>query len=227
MSLRHARSFLWLAVLILSTALLPMTSQAETVYSDLGSSPVYDANHGYVLSTPTSTEGITQYVAMPFTPAADYDLTQIDLAIEWVSGVNSFTLDLVTADPSNHGFPTGSVLDSWTVVNMPTFNTCCSLDTVTYAGAPILLQENVTYWLRVEVSDDTYAVWDLNNTGATHPFAAYNGITWKNDSGSYGDGAFDVLGNPPALPEPSAAALLGTALTALLGFFRIGLRKAN
>ncbi len=220
---RPARTFLRGAVLLLSVAVLPLTSKASTltIYSNFNSNPsnLYNSGVGWAELGGTPLAFIS---AMAFTPAASYDLTQIDLAMVYVSGTNSFTLNLETG---NGGVPSNTILQSWTVDDMPTSGSCCGVDTVTSPG--IHLTGGDPYWLVVQVPHNTGATWNWNNTGATGTVASSlnSGSTWQSLGGTLG--AFDVLGNKAAVPEPSVAVLLGTALAASLVFLPFGLRRAS
>jgi len=214
-----------LAALLVSVAAVPLTSRAGSIiYSNLNSDPanVYNCCTGYTVSGPTS--GVGSIIsAMAFTPGANYDLSQIDLAMSYVSGTNSFTLELVN---DNSGQPGSTVLESWTINSMPGLGTCCGLDTVTSTG--VLLQGGVQYWLEAVPPSDLFGAWNWNNTGATGTFAQSldNGATWNRFNNT--NGAFDVLGNvPTATPEPSAAMLLGTALASMLVLFHLGSRRSG
>src|SRR5271157_12173 len=216
---RPARTFLCGAALLLSVAALPLTSKASTltIYSNFNSNPsnLYNSNVGWA---ELGGNPLAYISAMAFTPGASYDLTQIDLAMLYAYGTNSFTLDLETG---NGGVPSNTILQSWTVNNMPASGSCCGVDTVTSPG--IHLTGGDPYWLVVQVpSHNTRAAWNWNNTGAKGNVASSQngGSTWQSVGGTLG--AFDVLGHKPAVPEPSVAALLGTALAAFLVFFPLG-----
>jgi len=216
-----ARTLLWVAVLLLSVAALPLTSKASsvTIYSNFNSDPsnLYGST-GWAELGPNIGD-LSQIMA--FTPSKSYDLTQIDLAMGWISGTNSFTLDLET---DNAGQPSGTVLGSWTINTMPpAFPACCAVDTVTSPG--IFLQGGDQYWLVAAFPGDTFALWMQNNIGASGNGAlSYEGSIWY-PSVYNPNGAFDVLGNPT--PEPSAAVLLGTALAAFLVLFHFGSRRCG
>jgi hypothetical protein len=131
--------------------------------------------------------------AMAFTPGANYDLSQIDLAMTYILGTNSFTLDLVG---DYGGRPGSTILESWTVSNAPPYRTCCIIDTVTSTSG-LLLQSGYEYWLEaVPGSDsDTREAWNYNSIGATGLIAQseYGDNDWF--TFNFRNGAFDVLGN--------------------------------
>jgi len=206
-------------MLLLSVAVLPLTSKASTltIYSNFNSNPgnLYNSSVGWAELGGTP---LTNISAMAFTPAASYDLTQIDLAIVYTAGTNTFTLDLETG---KGGIPSNTILQSWTVNNMPASGSCCGIDTVTSSG--IHLAGGIPYWLVIQVPNPTGAIWNWNNTGAMGSVASSQnrGSTWQPLGGTLG--AFDVWGKKAALPEPSVAELLGTAFAALLVFLPFGL----
>jgi hypothetical protein len=206
-------------VFLLSVAVLPLTSKASTItiYSNFNSNPgnLYNPSVGWA---ELGGEPLADISAMAFTPAASYDLTQIDLAMVYTSGTNSFTLDLETG---NGGIPSNTILQAWTVNNMPSSGSCCGVDTVTSPG--IHLTGGDPYWLVVKVPNSADATWNWNNIGAKGSAASSQngGSTWQSLGGTLG--AFDVLGKKAAVPEPSVPALLVTALAAFLVFLPFGL----
>jgi hypothetical protein len=208
------------AAFLVSVAAAPLTSRASSiVYSNLNSNPsdVYNCCNASVEISPPLSETLA---AMSFTPGANYDLNQIDLAIQYFLGTNGFTLNLVN---DHNGLPGSTVIESWAVTSLPGGGTCCILDSVTSTG--VLLEGGAQYWLEVLPFSDSFLAWNLNNTGAlgTNALSRDNGKTWS--PFDYYTGAFDVLGNP--VPEPSAAMLLGTALVAMLVLFHFGSRRSG
>ena len=224
---RFTRTLLCLAALLVSVTAAPLSSRAASIiYSDLNSDPanVYSSGVGYTVSGSSTQIGLV-ISALPFTPGANYDLSQIDVALGYVSGTNSFMLSLVN---DNGGRPGTTVLDSWTVSTTANLGTCCALDTVTPNGTDVLLG-GVQYWLvAAPGAADSWAGWNWNTTGARGTVAqSTDGISW----GLFPNttlGAFDVLGNSvTATPEPSTAKLLGTALAAMLVLVHFGSRRSS
>lgn len=119
-----------------------------------------------------------QWVAMPFTPSFDAQVTQISVAVEHNEGSpNSFVLSL-TAD--NGGRVPGKVIRSWIVSHAPKFRTCCTLDTVSDIKPPIV-NKGTQYWLVAETDgneEGTRMEWDLSPQAIEGNFALNNGKGW-------------------------------------------------
>ena len=109
----------------------------------------------------------------------------------------------------------GSVLESFTLSNIPTSPTVETLTSILHPT----LSKGAFYWIAVfpggsDTLGDTYA----NNTGDIgNDFSNNGGLSWGSDIGP--SDAFDILGNPvPAVPVPSAALLLASGLCGLVMF---------
>jgi hypothetical protein len=156
--------------------------------------------------------------AMPFTVGANgnYNLTQIILALGWNDGQDNFTVAL-NADSSG---PYGSLLETWNVTTAPLWSgsgDSYTPDTLISSGG-VVLDAGQTYWISITADgSDTTGVWNLNQ-------ADTSGTVWSGNQ--YGTsihtgttGAFEVLGDPVAAPEPGSMTLLGLGL-GVLGIFR-------
>jgi len=187
-------------------------SFADTVvYNNLGTpGNVYDCCTGLTAAGATSTPGTT-YSAFSFTPSTTVDFTQLTMGLSSVSGANAVTVELL-GDASGPG----SVLDSWNVINLPTFGTCCTLQDL--SGNGIALNSGTTYWLAVLPGNSgTWAVWNENTVGAMGAQYLNQGSGFIN-VGSQTVGAFEVEGSaivPSAVPEPGSVVLLSTGLLGL------------
>jgi hypothetical protein len=178
------------------------TAGAATIYNNFGPGDAY-CGCGYAVSGSTSGSGFFQE-ANAFTPSGTFTLTQIDVAIDVVSGTNSASL---TLNSDSGGLP-GAVLETWSLPSLPGFPTCCTVETVTPSGSPIVLTSGTQYWLVASpIASDTFAAWMVNSTSASGPRATNQGSGFSSD-GVSALGAFDVLGTP-GVPEPST--LLFTA----------------
>lgn len=202
------------AVLVILMGWVPARADS-IIYSNLGSGgTVYQETSAYSVNG-VSTPPI--YTAMAFTPSANYDLSQIDLALGNISGTNSAIVTILT-DSSD---APGTVLDTWDLTGLPAFGTTSTtLQTLTPGSsttpsAVIALNAGVQYWIEVAPgTSSTYDAWNFNSTGATGP-------TWQSTTGpttTETNGAFDVLGNSvtATAPEPSTWLLLGIGLLGLL-----------
>ena len=183
------------------------TAGAATIYNNFGPGNDYSTGIGWTVSGSTSLPG-SSTAGMAFTPSGSFTLTQIDVAINLVSGTNSASL---TLNSDSSGAP-GAVLATWSLSSLPAIGACCTVETVTPSGS-IVLSSGTQYWLVASViASDTWEAWMLNTTGAT-------GFKWQTGLGTSADetlGAFDVLGTPgAAVPEPSTVLLSAGGLALL------------
>jgi hypothetical protein len=176
------------------------TARAATIYNNFNSGNGYSTTTGWTVSGSTSTPG-SFTAAMAFTPSGTFTLSQIDVAINLISGTNSASLTL----NSDSGGAPGGVLETWSLSSLPAFGACCTVETVTPVGS-IVLTSGTQYWIVASaIASDTWAGWMLNTTSAT-------GFEWSNGTTTGGQtlGAFDVLGDP--VPEPSSVLLTAGGL---------------
>jgi len=164
----------------------------KTIYSNLGTgTDVYYCCEGWTLSGSGGEVGGSDWIAMPFTPTKAATLEQIDLGIGYVTGTNQIVITL-TKDKS--GLP-GASIHSWTVKNMPTFGTCCTLDTIKYKKG-IKVAKGKQYWITATTNAkdyDLWGAWNFTYNDATGTFAYQSGGGgWKTEDSYLG--AFDVLG---------------------------------
>jgi uncharacterized protein (TIGR03437 family) len=163
----------------------------DHIFSDLSAS----SNEGGYCISGSATAGcgpmVTRWIASPFTPNGNFSLTQIRLALGWISGTNGAVIDLVN---SNAGVPGTAVLQSWTVAQLPPSGPS-TLTTLT-PTSPILLKNGVEYWLIVKgAASDTLDFWSGNASGLTGTLLSLDqGASWNN--GTLNLSAFDVLGKP-------------------------------
>jgi hypothetical protein len=151
--------------------------------------------------------GFFQSAANPFTSSGNYQLSQIDLALSFLSGTNSAT---VTLNSDSSGLP-GAVLATWNLSSLPVFGTCCTVETLT-PSSTVFLSAGTQYWIvAAPGASNTWDAWNLNNTGATGLIAFDNGTGFFGVSGRTLS-AFDVLG----VPEPTTLALVSGGLALLL-----------
>jgi uncharacterized protein (TIGR03437 family) len=130
-----------------------------------------------------------RWLASPFTPSGSVLLTQIQLALGWISGANGAVIDL--ADDQS-GAPGTTVLQSWNVPQLPPAGptalvTLAPVDRVTLA-------RGTKYWLVVKgAAGDTLDSWSGNSSGLTGTLLSLDqGASWNN--GVLNLRAFDVLG---------------------------------
>jgi len=193
---------------------------ATIIYSNFGPGFGSDSitnGHGSCVSgnaTPNCGPLTYRWIAAPFTPAGNFDLSQIDLALGFLSGTNGAIINLVN---SSGGLPGTSILESWTVTNVPPTGpfTLTPVLTLLSPGG-VKLNNGTGYWLVAEgLANDTLDFWWSSPFASTpHVEGSLNqGASWILSDVS--SGAFDVLGTATATPEPSSTALIVTAILGL------------
>jgi len=136
-------------------------------------------------STPA---GATQApeVAAPFTPSATGSLLSLNLALHYESGTNGAVISLLR---DSGGVP-GSVLESWTVMNLPT-GVPPAPTTVTDTQG-VRLEAGQQYWVAVQpLGADTLVWWSWNSQGLAGGMAN-NGLYWQPLNSGEGLPAFSV-----------------------------------
>jgi hypothetical protein len=192
----------------ISLMVLPQVSSATTIFTNFGTGQSFDAINGWTTSGPSSGVGSFE-PAMAFTPTGNFDLTQIDVALSLARGTDSVILSL----NSDAGNAPGTVIQSWTLSNLPTFGSEYTPETVLGAGEP--LSAGQQYWLvAAPGASDSWAGWNQNSTSdiGTVPDSRDQGLTW-NAVDRQPRGAFDVLGTshvPTPTPEPGTLLLFTT-----------------
>src|SRR5579862_5944465 len=196
----------------------PWPAAADTLFSNLGLPPDVYGNTGYVIAgnnvPNTAQDEVASLFAVNGVANVSYSLTQVDLAVAYDSGVNSFTVFLAA---DNNGVP-GAVVPNTTVPFNATVNGCCAtLRRILYITPTLMGQGQ--YFMVVAAGDPTASgTWALNDQGFMSPFVLHSGnggVNWTGPpSGSaIAMPAFDVIGNAPSsVPEPSSLALLAIAL---------------
>lgn len=161
----------------------------KTIYSNYATDgDAYNCCSGWTISAEGSIIGAQQWVAMPFTPSANYAVKTITVAVGYVTGTNGATVSL----NSDAGGLPGAVLKKGAVTGLPVFGTCCTTVSIGAKGTPVLA--GTQYWVVVKTDKKTADTWDAWNQSfiASGPFAFDNGTGWQLTSGP--EGAYSVLG---------------------------------
>lgn len=164
-----------------------------TIYSNLGTgSTVYNGAAGTgVLGKNVPNEPYPEWVANGFIPTANHTVTEIQAGVTWVEGPNSVILSL---NQDNGGKP-GKALYTTQFTNLPSFGTCCTLETATLTtGVPVT--QGTLYWVVLRTSptnQGTWNVWNNNIADLQGPFSNSTGHGWNKQS-TQELGAFAVLG---------------------------------
>ena len=176
----------------------------STFFNDLNSDPqnVYQCCNGWTVSG-TGTVGTSFTTANEFTAMASGSVSQIDLGVGYVTGVNSFYAAVYT---DNNGLP-GTQLDRWdNLSSQTTFGQCCGLVTISNITG-LTLTAGQSYFMILgpeNINDTSWLAWNLNstNTTGTEMFSTDGGNTWTSN-GTQTLGAFDILGGGGGTtPEP-------------------------
>ncbi|MBZ5609646.1 MAG: hypothetical protein LAP38_15400 [Acidobacteriia bacterium] len=218
------RKGIGLVVTLAAAMCLSSRASADTVYSNLGSgTTVYNSGTGWSVSTVAST-GFLLQPAFSFTPSGTFNFTELDIALGFINGTNSVTVDLM----SDSGGSPGSVLDSWNVSGLPAFGSCCTLQAL-LANNTTTLASGTPFWVAVlPGAADTYAVWNLDSTGALGDVFEDQGSGFALFGADATVGAFQVLGDPStAVPEPRSGMLAVIAAGMLAMFTRRTLHRKS
>jgi len=169
----------------------------KKIYGNLGpKTDAYNDTEGLNLSGPTAADGFTQFVAMPFTPKVNASVTQVQVAVQYLSGANQINLSIYT-DAS--GAPGTLLAGPVTVTNLPTFGTCCTLTVANFS--PVAVTAGVRYWVTADTpatgtGSDFEGVWDWVPK-PIYPQARNKGKGWVGFDGTPAESAGEVLGTTP------------------------------
>lgn len=116
----------------------------KTIYTNLGKpTDLYSDYWAWEVSGPNSVGGVTEFIAMPFTPKADSHVSQVQVAIQYAgTGANQVNLSIY-GDSS--GAPGTLLAGPVTVTNLPEAGTCCTLTVANFT--PVAVTAGTRYWV--------------------------------------------------------------------------------
>ena len=146
------------------TAMQKSPSTLKVIFSNIGpnKSNAYNDTTGYYILGPTNSVGLSeQWIGVPFTPRTASHVTELLVAVQWISGTKLVNMGLY----SDSGGTVGSLLANTQSSVIPTFGTCCQVVDVTIPSTAV--SGGTQYWI-VATSDDTNApdfngVFDASN----------------------------------------------------------------
>jgi hypothetical protein len=192
--------------------LRPSPAVADVLFSDLKTPPDVYGDFGRAIGSGLEWASL---FAVTGDANVSYAVSQVDLALSYVSGTNSFFV-YIAADED--GEPGVAIANSRFTLGGTTGACCAALVTLADIQNPILLTGQGEYFIVVAAANNAQGKWFENDAGVdgAYVLASMNdGVDWSSPGapGEFTLPAFDVIGS--AVPEPSSRILLGTVAVLL------------
>jgi hypothetical protein len=223
----------FIAILTMATS-----ATADIIYTNIGDSgnnfALYPTPTGVNISGHTTTSPSYQAVAVAFTASANYTLSQLTIPLMKAQIGSTIypagaRVDLVE---NNAGKPTGTVLETWTITDLPLAAAAWPPQTFTSTGSTQLLAGS-SYWVAIfptTVGSWPYTrdLWLVNTLGNT-PNSGYNfslnnnssnSTGWYGISGTSSTPGLKIEGTLSPVPIPPNVWLFGSGLIGLIGLRR-------
>jgi hypothetical protein len=155
---------------------------------------LYFCCSGATVAGPDSPLGAPSWPAMQFTPAADATVTEIDVAVQRISGAD--LVEIALYDDAG-GLP-GKLLKKFKVSGFGIIGSCCGLS-VGKDATGIAVKGGAPYWVAI-ITDkngpDAFANWAFNSTDQLDalPSAVNKGAGWQHNGGAVPAASFAVYG---------------------------------
>jgi len=165
----------------------------KKIYSNLGpKNDQYNSFAAFVVEGPNNAHP-TQFVGMPFTPKSNATVTQVRVAVQYISGANQVNLSLYA---DGGGIPGTLLAGPVTITGIASSGGCCSLTIATFGqGVPVVA--GTRYWVVADTplsgtGSDFKGTWDfifrtnLNALSSGGSFHAFNGPDTEAAGAVYG-----------------------------------------
>ena len=204
MDIKFDRNFWRLVILIL--AAIPGAAQNVTIHNSFLPGKTYECCGGEWVAGSSAATTVSLYgaamAASPFTPAGNFNLAQIDIALYFgQASVASYSGAVVLSLNQDAGGLPGAVIETWTgIIVLPQYGGISSVIQTIHPVSAVPLLAGKQYWIIVSpATSNTLIFWNADNVeGKGAPgIMAYNyGFGWVVMNSPNQSLAFDVEGTP-------------------------------